>query len=303
MKSTRLDHLLFRSPLQPMSYWLHRRRLAVLAYHAIENPDLFRAQVTYLCRRMHPVSMDEVLMSFKGKFALPDHAVLVTFDDGDRSVLDVGAQVLKEQGVPGVAFIIAGFIDSTERFWWDEATDLFCAGGTARGISVGEAGALLRAMKQLPDEGRRTALEELRKSAAALPAAGENLRSDELARLESAGIEIANHTFTHPCLPRCSFGTVEEEVRRAHELLSAHLGHSPRAFAYPNGDWDGRAAGLLNELGYEGAFLFDHRLANPDTSEVMRVSRLRVSSSTGPERFQLILSGLHPTIHRILGRS
>jgi hypothetical protein len=35
----------------------------------------------------------------------------------------------------------------------------------------------------------------------------------------------------------------------------------------------------------------------------MRLSRLRVNSDTGLDRFALILSGLHPTLHRARGRT
>ena len=81
------------------------------------------------------------------------------------------------------------------------------------------------------------------------------------------------------------------------------LGHAPRTFAYPNGDWDGRAEEALADAGYEAAFLFDHR-ANPATPRhPLRISRLRVNSTTSPGRFATIVSGLHPALHRARGRS
>jgi hypothetical protein len=51
------------------------------------------------------------------------------------------------------------------------------------------------------------------------------------------------------------------------------------------------------------AFLFDHRLAPLPLREPLRISRLRVNSDTSTDRFRIILSGLHPTVHRVRGGS
>ena len=83
-------------------------------------PRRFRAQMTYLARSMRPVSMEDVVAAADGRKGLPDRAVLVTFDDGHRSVLERGLPVLTELGIPGVAFVIAGLLDTDEPFWWSE---------------------------------------------------------------------------------------------------------------------------------------------------------------------------------------
>ena len=91
-------------------------------------------------------------------------------------------------------------------------------------------------------------------------------------------------------------------MARSHEVLTDALGHEPQAFAYPDGDGRGSAASTVAEAGYRAAFLFDHRVCVRPSHDPLAVSRLRVDSETGPDRFRTIVSGLHPAIHRLEGR-
>jgi peptidoglycan/xylan/chitin deacetylase (PgdA/CDA1 family) len=83
--------------------------------------------------------------------------------------------------------------------------------------------------------------------------------------------------------------------------LTAVLGHAPRAFAYPNGNFDARAEQVLKEQAYQVAFLFDHRLTPTILADPLRISRLRVSTTTSLDRFAAIVSGLHPAVHHAQG--
>ena len=89
----------------------------------------------------------------------------------------------------------------------------------------------------------------------------DQLEPDDLRRLRDGGVAIGNHTWSHPCLDRCTSQEVQRQVCLAHESLADVLGEAPAAFAYPNGNHDPRAERLLRELGYRAGFLFDHRLA------------------------------------------
>ena len=70
--------------------------------------------------------------------------MLLTFDDGDRSLYVDGLPLLRAYGVPAVAYVIAGLIGTDEPFWWE-------------GLSPEQA----YAVKQLPDAERRRVLREL----------------------------------------------------------------------------------------------------------------------------------------------
>lgn len=296
-----VERVLAHSPFQAVWRLAGRGRLAVLAYHAVVDPSSFSRQLDYATRHLRPVSLDEVVGAIQGRWRLPTHAVLFTFDDGDRTVLDVAAPALQERGIPGVVFVVAGVLDTDTPFWWNEAMCLAAQGGTVEGRSVADGPALLRALKRFSDDDRLAALRELRRTAKATLAGHTQLRGSELAQLEGMGIDVASHTMTHPCLPACSAEKVETEIRASHALLTSALGHEPHAFAYPNGDWDPRAERILKELDYTAAFLFDHRLADTRTLHPLRISRIRVDAAASTSRFRILVSGLHPSILQLRG--
>jgi peptidoglycan/xylan/chitin deacetylase (PgdA/CDA1 family) len=300
---TSLELMLRWSPVQIAFMLQAVRRLTVLAYHGIDDAACFRRQLGYLARTMRPVSVDDLLQAMYGARPLPARAVLLTFDDGHRSLLEAGLPLLRERGFPAVAFVVPGLLDTDQPFWWVETERLMAQGGRVARFPDLTPAAMVSRLKRLPDGERLEVIAELRDTARGPAVRTPQLRREELAELEAAGITIGNHTLTHPCLPRCDAAKAVAEVEQAHRLLCDVLGHEPRTFAYPNGDWDQRAEEALAGAGYEAAFLFDHR-ANPATPRhPLRISRLRVNSTTSLGRFAMIVSGLHPALHRARGRS
>jgi peptidoglycan/xylan/chitin deacetylase (PgdA/CDA1 family) len=297
-----MDRALLRSPLQRAFRWRASRSLGVLAYHAVEDPDTFTLHLEYVRRHCQPVSLEETLAAVAGRKGLPRHAVLLTFDDANQSVLDIGRELLSERGIPGVAFVVAGHLDGDQPFWWNEVEELVGAGGWAAGLEGLGPDEAVRRLKRVPEEHRRASVAELRATSPASASRHPHLRSEDLRDLDSAGIAIGNHTMTHPLLPRCSNAGVRTEIAEAHAALTAATGRHPRAFAYPNGDWDLRAERVLTELEYGAGFLFDHALARIPIRHPLRISRVRVGSATSIERLALVLSGVHPMVHRARSR-
>lgn len=275
----------------------------MLAYHDVSDPAGFAQHLDYLLRHAHPVTLDAVLQSINGHRSLPKRAVLITFDDGDRSIIDVAMPMLKQRGLPAVAFIIAGLLDTDQPFWWVEVKELLRHGSTVDGFAKFGPDEIVRALCHVDDEQRLAVLNELRRTATRAVSPMPQLRHEELPKLESAGIAIGNHTLTHPCLSHCTDDKSRTEIVKAHEILAAALGHAPRAFAFPNGDADQRVAAPLTELGYEAAFLFDHWQSTNTPTDRFRISRVRVNSYTSIDRFRMIVSGLHPAVHHARGLS
>ena len=254
--------------------------------------------------RLHPIHLRDVIAACRNGLELPERAVLVTFDDGHRSVLEAALPILSERGIPAAVYVVAGLLDSDEPFWWAEVEALVRNGGrtmhAAGNLSPGD---MVRALKEVPNVQRLAAIEQLRLTAHKPAPRVLQLRREELPVLEEGGITVGNHTLTHPCLHQCDEQTIRHELAASQEILIAALGHAPRTLAYPNGDHDPRVRQAAKDAGFEAAFLFDHRLsANPPT-DPLRISRLRVDSTTSMDRFKIILSGLHPAIHHSLGRN
>lgn len=301
-RSKLADVLLARSPLQAAWHRASERSLAVLTYHRIASAAAFARQMDVLLSMRAPVGLGSLLRGLEGE-PLPRNAALVTFDDLDRSVLANALPALRKREIPSVGFVVAGHLDSDLPFWWEEAEALAARGGRAARFADATPTELVRHLKRVPNAERLVALEELRATAWEPAPRRPHVRSSELQELEGSGMDIGNHSSSHPCLPCCSDQEIHREVAEGHEVLTAALGHPPSAFAYPNGDQDPRVAAEVAATGYRVAFLFDHRLSGWPPKDPLRISRLRTNPEAGLHRFQAILSGLHPFLHRVAGRN
>lgn len=295
-----LDAALRYSPVQLGFALSGRDDFACLAYHGVDDPRAFAAHMDYLAKVRRPVSLDDLLQHVGQGRPLPRGAVLVTFDDGDRSVLEVAAPILRSRGIPAVVFVIAGLLGGARPPWWEVVRARIARGERLPGHGPLAPAAAVRLLKAMPDAERRGVV-------ALLEAVGEapskpQLTAPELLELERSGIAVGNHTLSHPSLPRCADAVLAAEIGGAHRLLEEALGHAPRAFAYPYGDWDKRAEREVLAHGYRAAFLFDHRACVTPLARPLAISRLMVDSTAGMNRLRIIMSGLHPALVRARGR-
>jgi peptidoglycan/xylan/chitin deacetylase (PgdA/CDA1 family) len=267
----------------------------------MEDADRFEGHLDHLIRKTHPVSLEEVVAAIRARRTLPRRAVLITFDDARRDALEIAAPMLRERGLPGVACIVAGSLDTAEPFWWEEVEGLLPLNTTLPEFQSMGPRELVGALKILPDEQRIGAIDALRKADSTNVPRTPHLRREELPALESAGIAVANHSLSHPSLPRCPDEKVRSEIIAADEILRASVGHPLTAVTYPNGDWDRRVLATARDAGYEIGLLFDHRLAKLPPTDPLLVSRLRIDASASIDRLAITLSGLHPTLHRLRG--
>ncbi len=289
--------ILARSPLQWLARCRGTRGLTVLAYHGVPDGPAFAAQLDWLLTWANPVSLEQAHSTLVHEAPLPKNAVLLTFDDGDRSLLEVGVPLLRERHVPAVAFVVAGLIDTDEPFWWVEVEQLVRAGGAA--VPAEE---LVRELKSVTDAERRERIQRLR-DATGVTVRTRQLTTQELRHLEHEGVAVANHSLSHSCLDKCEDPVLKAEVHEADERLSEILGHTPKAFAYPNGNWDGRVRDAVAAAGYDLAFAFDHRIAAVPVGDPLTVSRVRVDSDARLDRFRIRASGLHPWLHHARGKA
>jgi peptidoglycan/xylan/chitin deacetylase (PgdA/CDA1 family) len=117
------------------------RRIAVLAYHKIGTSSIdsvtsyhtpqetFRAQLATLkAHGWSVVGIDVLLRGLALPQSLPERSVLITFDDGYRSVLELACPVLAEFGYPAVAFMPTDYIGQSSDFRaTSEPTEPLCS--------------------------------------------------------------------------------------------------------------------------------------------------------------------------------
>ncbi|MBL8057190.1 MAG: polysaccharide deacetylase family protein [Anaerolineales bacterium] len=121
-------------------------RLPILMYHYVEpwpananelrrgltvRPEDFTAQMDYLAQRGYvTVSLYDLADALATGRPLPERAVVLTFDDGYRTLVDYAWPILSAHGYTGTVFAITELMDKglEQYLTWDQARALFAAG-------------------------------------------------------------------------------------------------------------------------------------------------------------------------------
>lgn len=122
----------------PINY---SRQIVILNYHRVSNripsswdaaetvsPQQFRDHLLFLKQhRFHVMTLDAALETLQnGQKTIPPNAVVITFDDGDRSYAKNALPILKEFHYPSTEFIIGKFSlsDNSDYLSWPEISKL-----------------------------------------------------------------------------------------------------------------------------------------------------------------------------------
>ena len=85
----------------------------------------FEKQIRYLKQNGYTtVSLDDLIAWRSGQKTLPRKSVVITFDDGDRSVLEVAYPILEKYRMTATMFVVTDFVgqeeDGIRGLTWDE---------------------------------------------------------------------------------------------------------------------------------------------------------------------------------------
>ncbi|HVE14320.1 MAG TPA: polysaccharide deacetylase family protein [Elusimicrobiota bacterium] len=257
-----LQRLVLSAPVDGLLRRVRRRSPVILMYHGFcargeaagrLPASAFEAQADYLRRRHAVVPLARLLDALAGGEPLPDNAVVITIDDGYRSVYEAAYPILKRAGLPASLFLVTGFLDRAEPLWTDRVTHAM--GGDPDEPRVRAA------MKALQEAERLAALERLEKErgralslGAGCPDEYRPLEWPQVREMAASGlISIGSHTDTHPILTRCAPQDARRELADSKRILEERLQAPCDLFCYPNGwhgDFDESTRTLLKELGY-----------------------------------------------------
>src|SRR5258708_17741208 len=122
----------YYSGLVKLARWWRQRsgpRLIILAYHRAAGGDL-RSHLLYLRRHYRMLHLEEALKelytpSQDGKHRRDQRTLLVlTFDDGYHDNYTHAFALAQQLQVPITIFLIPGYVESGDYFWWQEAKRL-----------------------------------------------------------------------------------------------------------------------------------------------------------------------------------
>jgi len=81
-----------------------------------------------------------------------------------------------------------------------------------------------------------------------------NMTSEEILSIMERGIDIQNHSVTHPALADLSKEAQYAEINDATSALKELTGKTTNVFAYPYGSYNADTIAVLEQLGFKGAF-------------------------------------------------
>jgi peptidoglycan/xylan/chitin deacetylase (PgdA/CDA1 family) len=235
--------------------------VAVLNYHGLRADDAPAGSMPFEnlhvrastfdahCRMVRdvctPISLDDWRGAVSERRPLPPRAVLITFDDGYRSVFTIGAPILRKYRLPAVVFACPEPMRERRLLWFDH-------------VAARQGETAVESWKARPyGEWRRTCADAAPIVADDHPCALMTA-ADVAALARQDGIEIGAHTARHPILARATPAEQREEIVGGRDALAEWTGRTIRAFAYPNGrpsiDYTGDTVALVGDAGFDAAF-------------------------------------------------
>ena len=200
-----------------------------LGYHGISSswpaatavaPERLEAQLSHLVRHGYRGA------TFADSLTAPPavRTVAVTFDDANRSVLELALPILSRLGLPATVFVPTDYATDGRPMDWP-------------GIAHWLGG---------PHE------HELR-----------CMTWDELSGLLEFGWEVGSHTRSHPPLTELDSEALERELRESREECEDRLGRPCHSLAYPYSDFDDRVARATLHAGYRFAATIPRQVEAP----------------------------------------
>jgi peptidoglycan/xylan/chitin deacetylase (PgdA/CDA1 family) len=264
--------------------------VAVLCYHGLRRDAFDAASLPFAnlhlrestfaehCRVVRegcdPISLDEWRRALSGRGTLPARPVLITFDDGYRSVLTIGQPLLDASELPATVFVCTDPAERRRLLWFDA-------------VAAREGESRVEASKSLDYE------QWLIECVATAPEVQDDdpravVTPSEAALLgRSPLIEVGAHTVRHPILARASARRQREEIAESVETLMEWIDRPVRAFAYPNGrpgtDFTSETVALVRECGVDMAFAVRPAFAVSGEPTLERSRFLMVDEISGAE--------------------
>lgn len=117
-----------------------KHSFVILQYHHVSSdtprstsvsPEELEQHMAYLAEYHQVVSLQTALSSIKNKTPLPERAVVITFDDGYKNILENGHPILKKYGFEYTIFINPSQIDIlNSQLSWDDVKKMSKEGVT-----------------------------------------------------------------------------------------------------------------------------------------------------------------------------
>lgn len=284
--------------------------LTVLAYHRVTDayrvgfdsfrpnvsatPEQFAAQLDFLQRYFHIVSLAQVMSWYRGEGKLPSYPALLTFDDGYADNCMEALPVLQQRNMPAVIFLATAYINQSQPFFWDLVAYCFhhtqCKAAVLPGIGAQSwtddqtkhqvMMRWLNFLKRQNEDEKNKALEQLPTlldvTVSQQAFCGLHLTWEQVRGMCRHNITFGAHTHTHPIMTHIPLHQAQQEVRESKRRIEAEIEQKVVAFAYPNGQKEDFNQPLQQILAGEGMQLAFTLLPGPARSIELRQHPLAI---------------------------
>lgn len=263
--------------------WKQRKSVTILVLH---DPDPSHAREIFntLLRNYHVISLDRYLefRASKSTVKLPPKSLIITLDDGHIGNYAL-LPLIRELDIPVTIFLCAGIINTNRHYWFRYSG--------MQGSS--------ETYKRMGNDERLRQLESMGYSPEKEFDVPQALNARQIAEM-SDSVSFQSHTVSHPCLPRCTDGVAEWEIRNSKAVLENDFGLHINALAYPNGDYTDRDVRLSQSAGYACGLTVDAGY-NDEKTELFRLRRFSVGDTDGRLLLLVKASGAWAFLQRITG--
>ena len=206
--------------------------------------ETFDEQCRMLAETCHPIDLAAFCAARDNGRALPDRPVLITFDDGYRSVFELARPILQKYKLPATVFVCSEPVRRQRLFWFDAVTRALGPDAVAE-------------LREQPNEAWRTLADQYETPAAAAPLLAP-MTEAQVRQLADEGFTIGVHTATHAPLSGASPDVQRHELESCRAALEEWTGGPVNTVAYPFGapgkDYTEDTVAIAGRLGFTAGF-------------------------------------------------
>jgi len=252
---------------------LNRNRPRIIMFHKIYPDDeadsyseyvqlsLLDDIIAYSVKNYQIYTLKDLVQYYKQYGRYPQNAIVLTFDDGFKSILEYVLPILQKYQAPATVFVCPQLIDDETTIWPELLFDAY-EHQALGGLGLQDVQVLLSRLKTLDNQHRGHELAQCihtdyQYQHAQAQANRKLLSWDNLQTLQASGlVEIGSHSMTHPIFSNESEASVIHEINASKNKIEEKLGQKVVSFCYPNGqedDYKQTDIDALKVSGYECA--------------------------------------------------
>jgi len=297
---------LFHTGLASVVINLHAKRVRALLYHAVESKpndltdglnvsvtaDIFAANLDYFQRYYNVVQMKDVASGI-----LPNRPLVITFDDGYKSVYEHAMPALASRNMSACIYLISRAVEG--KIVWVNLLNyalLKHKSSTLEKLSAFDKLAgqhdnadIISTVQHTFSPREIESLCELLTDALPENAASDLYASEsDILEMQANGLEFGFHTKDHYNLRNCSARELDEQL----DMSGCQHVMNSNTFAYPFGYFDNNAVAYLESSAYDRVMTVGN---NNDIYSNKHLDRTEVFSAKPAELFAQI-EIVEPTI-------